>query len=454
MGLATNRRLFTLLLAAVWMGGGAACPGGEAATGTETPSGGALDGDRPRILVSTDIGGTDPDDFQSMVHLLVYADVFDIEGLVSSPYGPGRKEQILEVIDCYETDYANLKTYSDRYPTPGALRAMSKQGETEVAPYAGMRQSTEGSEWIVQCARRDDPRSLHVLVWGGIEDLAQALYDAPDILPKLRVYYIGGPNKKWGANAYQYIADHHGALWIIEANATYRGWFVGGNQQGEWGNREFVRRHVVGHGAFGEFFNQQLGGTIKMGDTPSVAWLLRGTPDDPSKPGWGGQFVRAWERPTSRSNRITTQEDRIEVFGILEIALPLSDDAPSKPEARLIAENQSSPGHVADDKTIRFRFCPKAAQAYRFIFESNVPSLEGKTGGITATSPSPNLAEHPSAKLSNWWTDDPTPQWAEGPHSGAKTVSRWREDFLRDFANRMDRCQAPIPMPAATAPGR
>jgi hypothetical protein len=142
----------------------------------------------------------------------------------------------------------------------------------------------------------------------GIEDLAQALYDAPDILPKLRVYYIGGPNKKWGANAYQYIAKHHRALWIIEANATYRGWFVGGNQQGEWGNRAFVRRHVAGHGALGEFFNKQLSGTIKMGDTPSVAWLLKGNPDDPAKPGWGGQFLRAWERPTARSTRITTRK--------------------------------------------------------------------------------------------------------------------------------------------------
>ena len=53
-------------------------------------AGGALDGVRHRVLVSTDIGGTDPDDQQSMVHLLLYADVFDLEGLVSSPYGPAR----------------------------------------------------------------------------------------------------------------------------------------------------------------------------------------------------------------------------------------------------------------------------------------------------------------------------------------------------------------------------
>jgi hypothetical protein len=72
---------------------------------------------RPRVIVSTDIGGTDPDDFQSMVHFLVYADMFDIEGLISSPYGPGRREHVLQVIDRYEIDYPNLKTYSDRYPT-------------------------------------------------------------------------------------------------------------------------------------------------------------------------------------------------------------------------------------------------------------------------------------------------------------------------------------------------
>ncbi|NOR65834.1 MAG: DUF1593 domain-containing protein, partial [Woeseiaceae bacterium] len=130
---------------------------------------GALAGHRYRVLVSTDIGGTDPDDFQSMVHLLVYADCFDIEGLVSSPYGPGRKEHILEVIDCYADDYANLKTYSDQYPAPDTLRVITKQGETERAPYAGVRRSTKGSRWIVECARRDDPRPLYVLVWGGIE---------------------------------------------------------------------------------------------------------------------------------------------------------------------------------------------------------------------------------------------------------------------------------------------
>ena len=74
------------------------------------PQRGGAAASRPRVIISTDIGGTDPDDFQSMVHFLVYADMFDVEGLISSPYGPGRREHILQVIDKYAADYPNLRT--------------------------------------------------------------------------------------------------------------------------------------------------------------------------------------------------------------------------------------------------------------------------------------------------------------------------------------------------------
>jgi hypothetical protein len=134
-----------------------------------------------------------------------------------------------------------------------------------------------------------------------------------------------------------------------------------------------------------------------------------------------------------------TKEDCIEVFGILELALPL-DDAPRQAEAFLRVENQRLNGHVADDGTLRFRFCPKAAKTYSFTIESNVSSLDGKTGAITAYVPLPDTANQPSARFPNWWTDDLAIEVAEGSHSGAKTVSRWREDYLSDFAKRMLLC--------------
>lgn len=393
-----------------------------------------------RVIVSTDIGGTDPDDFQSMVHLLLYADILDIEGLISSPFGPGKKEHILQVIDEYEKDYPNLKTYSGKYPVPDSLRSITKQGATDVAGYAGFDKSTEGSEWIVKCARKNDSRPLYVLVWGGIEDLAQALHDAPDILPKLRVYYIGGPNKKWTPDAYQYIAENFPELWIIESNATYRGWFTGGNQEGEWSNTGFPEKYIKNKGAMSSFFMTQLGGTIKMGDTPSLAWLLKGDTENPSNPGWGGQYVRAWDRPYYLYTDMPDKSDSIQEFSILEIALPVGEKLPEKPEALLHVENQSLVGYFHDDKTVRFRFSPKSDKIFMFEVTSNVVELNGKTGEVSVFVPNPELAGQPSEKYPNWWTDDPNPEFAEGSHIGAKTVSQWREEFLADFAKRMERC--------------
>lgn len=394
-----------------------------------------------RVIISTDIGGTDPDDFQSMVHLFLYADTLEIEGLISSPFGPGRKEHILEVIDQYEKDYPSLKTYSEKYPVPDSLRSITKQGATDIAGYAGFDKSTEGSEWIVKCARKNDSRPLYVLVWGGIEDLAQALHDAPDILPKLRVYYIGGPNKKWTPDAYQYIADNFPELWIIESNATYRGWFTGGNQEGEWSNTGFPEKYIKNKGAMSSFFMTKLGGTIKMGDTPSLAWLLNSpNPEDPALPNWGGQYVKAWERPYNLFDKLPSKSDSIQEFSILEIALSLKENLPEKPEARLHVENQALPGYFLGDGKVRFRFSPKSAKTFDFKIESNMNSLNGKTGSITAYIPPAELANHPSSKYPNWWTDNLNQELAEGEHIGAKTVNRWREEYLKDFAERMERC--------------
>lgn len=417
--------------------------------------GGALDGQRHRVIVTSDIGGTDPDDYQSMAHVFLYADVLDLEGLISSPFERPGKDKILEVVDAYAQDFPRLRSYSERYPHPDALRAMTKQGGIRPAPYSGLRGTTEGSEWIVRCARRDDARPLHVLVWGALEEVAQALHDAPDILPKLRVYYIGGPNKKWGPDAYQYLADNFPTLWIIESNSAYRGYFTGGNQEGEWGNAAFVAQHVAGRGALGTYFAEHLGGTIKMGDSPSVNWLLRGTPGEPGWPGWGGRFVRAWERPFVRHDRLTTAADRIEVFGILELVLPLGPDAPANVEGRMLVTNQALVGFPDGRGNLRFRFCPRDPKGFAYEIQSNAPALNGRKGEITAYLPDPAVALTPSDRFPNWWTDDPTPALAEGMHHGAKSVSQWREPYLRDFAARIARCAhaaSSIPTPAPSTP--
>ena len=413
--------------------------------GTTNSHHGALAGVRHRVLVSTDIGGTDPDDFQSMVHLLLYADILDIEGLISSPYGPGRKADILKVIDCYARDYDHLKTHSDKYPMPDTLRTITKQGAAENPGWEGVAHSTEGSDWIVQCARRDDERPLYVLIWGGIEDLAQALHNAPDILPKLRVYFIGGPNKMWSVDAYNYIAENHPQLWLIESNATYRGWFVGGNQDGEWGNTSFVTSYIAERGTLGDFFATQLKGTIKMGDTPSVAYLLHGTPDDPSQPSWGGTFARIWDGRKTVFTRLTTEADQVEVFGIVEFVLPIPQGMTHDHSASMVFDNRVPVMARNNGKALQFRFSPRDAKGWSYVLHSDFAGLDGWSGAFTAVPPEAERTRRPSSWHPNWWVDDPSPGVAEGIHPGAQSVNCWREDFLQDFAARMCRCQAPAP---------
>lgn len=99
-------------------------------------------------------------------------------------------------------------------------------GRKGAAPFAGYAAPTEGSEWIVECVRRESDRPLWISVWGGLEDVAQALHDAPDIADRIRVYWIGGPNKKWSTNSYAYIVENFPDLWMIEDNASYRGFIT------------------------------------------------------------------------------------------------------------------------------------------------------------------------------------------------------------------------------------
>jgi hypothetical protein len=376
---------------------------------------------------------------QSMVHFLLCADMFDVEGIISSPWGPGRREHILEVIDRYARDYPALTTHSGRYPAPDVLRSVAKQGAIDAAAGSGVGRPTEGSEWIVKCARQPDARPLWVLVWGGIEDLAQALHDAPDILPKLRVYFIGGPNKMWSVDAYDYIETHHPSLWMIEANSTYRGWFVGGDQSGEWSNQAFAGTYAKGRGALGDYFASILGGLLKMGDSPSVGYLLSGASPDPGRGGWGGRFVPVWAARKTVFTRLTSASDEAEAFGVVEFRMPVPKGMAPTHHATMVFDGRIPARGVVDGGQIRFRFSPRDAKVWTYLIESDVAALQGLKGDFTAVLPPPARTARRSAAHPNWWTDDPDPAVSEGIHHGARTVNQWRVEFLRAFADRLRR---------------
>src|SRR5687767_12213319 len=70
---------------------------------------------KPRLLVTTDIGG-DPDDQQSMRRLMLYANELELEGLIASSAGTAgelpepivRPDLIHAIVDDYATVQPNL----------------------------------------------------------------------------------------------------------------------------------------------------------------------------------------------------------------------------------------------------------------------------------------------------------------------------------------------------------
>ena len=150
--------------------------------------------------------------------------------------------------------------------------------------------------------------------------------------------------------------------------------------------------------------------------------------------------MRAWprERVIVR-DRAARATDEVEQFGILELVSAPVERA-SGVEAFLVVDGQEFPASVDEaTRRVRFRFMPKDAKRWAYRIRSNVPALDGQAGEFTSVRPSPRRAAESDPRLPRWWTDDPSPEWSEGPFLGAKTVSRWRAEYLRDFALRLAR---------------
>ncbi len=396
---------------------------------------------KPRVLISSDIGGTDPDDFQSAIHLFMYSDAVQIEGLVASPYGNGRKEHFLDMIDLYEEDLPQLRKHNTELTDPGQLRSLCKQGAISNAPYKGYSEPTEGSEWIIKCAKKPSDQPLWVLVWGGIEDVAQALHDAPEIKENIRVYWIGGPNKKWGVNAYAYIAENHPDLWMIEANATYRGWFMDEDSPENIKNDKYYDNFIQGRGAMGKNFKNHYNGDIKMGDTPSLMYVLNGDPNNPEGESWGGSFT-----PITRSSRTifkgnSSIKDTVAAYAILEWIFDGPDlDIPQDSACFTFDINgQVWPGHYLGEGKYGVRYSPKRPERASYSTASNIPELNGLQGEYVSINPWPGKPGLNDYQLGDHWYGDRTePELYLGVQQGAKTISKYREEFLLDWAKRWD----------------
>ncbi|WP_242689069.1 nucleoside hydrolase-like domain-containing protein [Pedobacter sp. SYSU D00535] len=399
---------------------------------------------KPRVLISTDIGGTDPDDNQSMAHLLMYNDKFDIEGLVSSPsYGSGRKEEILRMIDLYEKDWPKLQRHQQGFLSPDYLRSITKQGRRGSASYSGVSTATEGSEWIIKCAKKPSKQPLWMLVWGGLEDLAQALHNAPEIQNKIKVYWIGGPNKKWSANSYAYIAANFPKLWFIEVNSSYYGFFSNNTELDSVNASDYYDKHIAGAGYLGKDFKNYYNGDIKMGDTPSLLYLMDGDPNNPSRESWGGSFEKTRYSSRAVYDRPTTLKDSVAFCTVVEFHFkgPQLDIPADSICFRMITPYKNGaqewPGYYLGNGNYSIKYAPKQAEILSYYFKSEIPGLNMKEGKLVITNRwpgTPRTTDYPLGD--NWYTDKSNPRLYDGKIQGGKTIAKWRADVLADWAKR------------------
>ncbi|MDH3246534.1 MAG: DUF1593 domain-containing protein [Saprospiraceae bacterium] len=255
-----------------------------------------------RVIILTDIEA-DPDDTQSLVRLLLYANQIDIKGFIATTscwltteVNPG---SINRVLRAYGQIQPNLLKHEEGFPKAQDLLDLVKSG----LPKYGMTgvgdgMDSEGSDWIIKILEEEDDRPLWISVWGGVNTLAQALHkidksnskeEAARLISKLRVYTISDQDDSgiWIRNNFPglfYIVspgDHYGsATWTGINNV------IEGIDNTSISNAWFTQHIQQGHGPLGAVYPDVSWGV--EGDTPAYLSLIPNGLNDAEHPEWGG----------------------------------------------------------------------------------------------------------------------------------------------------------------------
>ena len=297
---------------------------------------------KPRLVVLTDLSN-EPDDEESFVRLLVYADQFDIEGLIATTSAwlrqNPREDIIRRDLAAYGEVRTNLLKHSDRFPTLEKLLAVTRTGQTNYGMASvGPGKSTSGSQRIVEAVDLADSRPVWVTVWGGPNTLAQALWDVrasrltaevDRFVAKLRVYAIsdqddsGAWMRREFTNLFYIVTPSNPASYQEYYRATWSGISSGRGDQTapcyhfDMVDNPWLETHVIkNHGPLGALYPRLQ--YIMEGDTPSFLGLIDrglGWELSPAYGGWGGRYM--CYQPAGETRPIWTDtadtRDRIEV---------------------------------------------------------------------------------------------------------------------------------------------
>lgn len=301
----------------------------QACVSTHIKKSSEIDNLKPRIVVLTDIAPKDiePDDMESMVRLLVHADLLEIEALIASSgwnssgrvYPTSWMDSLNTLIDAYEKDLPNLMKRSNQngftplnkeskqqligyWPSADYLRSRIMLGSLELGyEKLGKENRSQGSDFIIELVDEEDNRPLWITVWGGGNTLAQAIWQVKQerteeqlkaFLNKLYVYTITDQDVPWSERHTNYSFSSH--QWIrneFEKNIFFiwdESAWLSQNEIGATNWTEYAS-NIQNHGNLGSLYPKNKWGV--EGDTPSFLHMIPNGLNDPTVPsqvGWGG----------------------------------------------------------------------------------------------------------------------------------------------------------------------
>lgn len=262
--------------------------------------GGVRDGgpSRLRLIVETDAGG-DPDDEQSLVRFLLYANEWDVEGIIANRPRARQGENlnpertglgiVRRLVRAYEACYPNLVRHDPRYPPPNTLleRTVPGYGDTD-----------EGVRLVIAAVDAPDPRPVWFLNWGTDEGSAvSCLKRALDhVLAERGAEGYAAFKAKLRLSSDDRFGEHTAqveppfALWVdtFRPHVDGQRWYHRFSSITATAGGFDVKRHVLtGHGPLGELYPINTTHPQKEGDTMTFLYLVPTGMNDPEQPTWG-----------------------------------------------------------------------------------------------------------------------------------------------------------------------
>lgn len=277
---------------------------------------------KPRIIATTD---GEIDDRCSMIRLLMYANEFQIEGLIYSSsrfHWLGQTwsgiEWINAQIDQYARVYPKLRQNADGYPLPEELKRRVYVGNIENV--GEMQRETPGADRIVQVLLDDRPGPVYLQAWGGTNTIAKALSTIqkqyPDQIEKVNrkavVYIILDQDETFR----NYIEPNWPKLQVLDSVRQFAVLAYNWSSLMPASMRVFFERPwlegniTVDRGSLAGSYEANDGAFRSEGDSPAFMHQIEvglRSLENPSFGGWGGRFIP--EKPGATNVWREAQDD-------------------------------------------------------------------------------------------------------------------------------------------------